>query len=56
MRRNPNTSGPQIDRLADIAAGAEHVEPWRVGEQRRPYRQRPQHVPAEGELVIPSLK
>jgi hypothetical protein len=47
--------GPKIDGFAGAAARTEHIEPWRAGEQRRPDRGRPQHVPAEGKLVIPSL-
>jgi ATP dependent DNA ligase-like protein len=45
----------EIDRLAGAAAGAEHVEPWRAGEQRRPDGRRPKHVPAKGKLIIPAL-
>jgi hypothetical protein len=37
------------------AAGAVHVEPWRPGDQRRPDRRRPQHVPAGGKLFIPPI-
>jgi hypothetical protein len=47
--------GAEIDRLAGAAARAEHVKPWRAGEQRRPDRGRPQHVAAEGKLIVPSL-
>jgi hypothetical protein len=46
---------PKIDGTARPAAGAEDVEPWRAREQRRPDRRRPQHVPAEGELIVPAL-
>lgn len=35
---------------------AEHVKPWRASERRGPDRGRPQHVAAEGKLVVPSLK
>jgi hypothetical protein len=45
----------QIDRLACAAARAEHVEPWRSRDQRGPDRGRPQHVPAGGKLLIPTV-
>ena len=36
--------GAEINGATRPAAGAEHVEPWRSGEQRSPDRLRPQHV------------
>jgi hypothetical protein len=44
----------EIDRPARPATTAEHIEPPRASEQHRPDG-RPQHVPAEGELVVSSL-
>jgi hypothetical protein len=47
--------GAKIDSAACPAAWAEHVEPWRAGEQSGPDRRRPQHVTAKGELFVPAL-
>ena len=47
--------GAEIDGAACVAAWAVHVEPWRSGDQRRPDRGRPQHIPAKGELIVPAL-
>jgi hypothetical protein len=46
---------PQINCPARSAAGAEHVKPRCPGDQRGPDRWRPQHIPAGGKLLIPSL-
>ena len=46
---------PEVDRPAGAAAGTKDVEPRGAGEERRADRGRPQHVAAEGELVVPAL-
>jgi hypothetical protein len=38
--------GAKIDSAARPTTGAEHIEPWRAGEQRSQDRGRPQHVTA----------
>jgi hypothetical protein len=47
--------GAQINRPARPAAWAEHIEPRRSGDQRRPNGGRPQHVAAGGEASVPAI-
>jgi hypothetical protein len=45
----------EIDRAARPAAWAEDIKPRRTRDQRCPYRRRPQHVAARGQLLVPAL-